>query len=263
MEKLKLNVTNLLIKENLISDYEEYYLNINDYSILFIKIVIFMNLISYCFYNNILLVILFFPFCIIFPFTQKEILKEKRNNKLLLEFKDFLSIIKSFLDASYSIENAFLLSIKELKMLYGENGMMVKELLEINNKVKMNKPVQIAFKEFADKTNIADIKDFSEVFVLIKNSGGNINKIIKDTINIINEKIDIQIQIKTMTTEKKFEQNIMNFMPFIIIIYLKMTSNKFLMPLYNSFSGIIIMSILFIIYLLSIYLSNKILDIKI
>lgn len=257
------NVEHLKIKENLISDYDIYYLSLEDLLTGALNVIIYMVLICIAFYNSITLLIIILPFAFVIPFFNKVNLIKNRKEKLLNEFKDFLRILKSFLEASYSVENAFALSIKELIMLHGKDSMMVKELKSIVSKLKLNKPIDQVFKQFADKTHMEDIIDFSEVFVISKLHGGNISKIIGNTINVINDKIEVKIEIDTVTASKRFEQKLMNLLPFLIIIYMNISSSSFLRPLYERLEGRILMTFALAVYFFSVHLSKKILNIEV
>lgn len=263
MENLSKNVRNLKTPEKLIYDYDEYYLNIKDFMELFFKFMFLTILISIAFYNSYVLIIVLLPICLIIPFYSKNDLIKKRKNILLNQFKDFLRTLQSFLDASYSIENCFYLSIKEVIMLHGKDSYMAVELEDMCKKIKINKPIEIVFKDFANKTKIDDIIDFSEVFIIAKKNGGNLNKNIKNTISIINDKIEVENDINLSTAEKQFEQNIMNLLPFLIIIYLNFTSQEFLYSLYHTILGRIIMTALLIVYFIAVSLSKKILTIEV
>lgn len=263
MENISSNVTHLRTRENLIYDYNVYYLTIEDLINGALNASIYSVLISIAFYNSIFVLFISIPIAIIFPFFMKDEYIKKRKDKLLLEFKDFLRILKSFLEASYSVENAFNLSIKELTMLHGKDSMMVKELKAIVSQLKLNKPIDIVFKKFADKTHVEDIIDFSEVFVIAKMHGGNVSKIIGNTINVINDKIEVKIEIETITASKRFEQKLMNLLPFLIIIYMNISSSSFLRPLYTSIEGRLLMTFALLIYFISIMFSKKILQIEV
>ena len=263
METISSNVEHLRIKENLISDYDVYYLTLEDVFKGVANALIYIVLICIAFYNSVTLLIILVPFAFVIPFFNKAELMKKRKEKLLNEFKDFLRILKSFLEASYSVENSFALSVKELTMLHGKDSMMVKELKSIVSKLKLNKPIDQVFKQFADKTHMEDIIDFSEVFIISKLHGGNISKIIGNTINVINDKIEVKIEIDTVTASKKFEQKMMNLLPFLIIIYMNISSSSFLRPLYTSLEGRLLMTFALVVYFFSIKLSKKILDIEV
>ena len=262
-EKVSSNVAHLRIRENLISDYDKYYLSLEDLLAGASNTLIYIVLISIAFYNSFTLLILAVPFAFIIPFFNKDEFIKKRKEKLLNEFKDFLRILKSFLEASYSVENAFMMSIKELMMLHDKDSMMVNELRNIVAKLKLNKPIDVVFKQFADKTHMEDIMDFSEVFVISKQHGGNISKIIGNTINVINDKIEVKIEIDTVTASKRFEQKLMNLLPFLIIIYMNISSSSFLKPLYTSLEGRLLMTFALAVYFFSVHLSKKILNIEV
>ena len=256
-------MAHLKIQENLISDYDVYYLNIEDLISSGLNALLYVVLISVAFYNSIVVLILLCPVAFIFPFFTKQDLIKKRKEKLLLEFKDFLRVLKTFLEASYSVENAFALSVKELMMLHGKDSMMVRELKSIVAQLKLNKPIDVVFAKFANKTHIEDIVDFSEVFTISKIHGGNISKIIGNTINVINDKIEVKIEIDTITASKKFEQKLMNLLPFLIIIYMNISSSSFLRPLYTTIEGRLLMTVALVVYFFSIKLSKKILEIEV
>ena len=148
-------------------------------------------------------------------------------------------------------------------MLYGEDSMMVNELKDMCKKINMNKPIELVFREFALKTKVDDILDFSDVLMITKRMGGNINKAIKNTISLVNDKFDIEIKIKTLTAQKQFEQSIMNLLPFFIIIYMNFSSRDYLKVLYTSIWGRLLMTILLLFYFLSIRISKKIIDIEV
>lgn len=263
METVSSNVEHLRIKENLVSDYDKYYLSLEDLLVGATNALVYIVLISIAFYNSVALLIVAVPVAFIIPFFNKDEYIKKRKEKLLNEFKDFLRILKSFLEASYSVENAFAMSIKELTMLHDKDSMMVKELKNIVAKLKLNKPIDVVFRQFADKTHMEDIIDFSEVFIISKLHGGNISKIIGNTINVINDKIEVKIEIDTVTASKRFEQKLMNLLPFLIIIYMNISSSSFLKPLYTSIEGRLLMTFALVVYFFSVNLSKKILNIEV
>ena len=263
MEKISLNVEHLRIKENLISDYNVYYLSIEDLITSAINVALYIVLISVAFYDSKILLVLLLPLSFVIPFFDKESFIKKRNEKLLNEFKDFLRVLKTFLEASYSVENAFALSARELSMLHGNESMMVKEIKSMVSQLKINKPIDVVFKKFAMKTHLEDIVDFSEVFTISKLHGGNISKIIGNTISVINDKIEVKIEIDTVTASKRFEQKLMNLLPFLIIIYMNISSSSFLRPLYTTIEGRLLMTFALVVYYFSVKISKKILEIEV
>lgn len=180
-----------------------------------------------------------------------------------MEFKDAIVILSSLLSAGYSLENSIKEAVGELSILYGKEALIVKEFQYIDKKQRMNIPVEALFYEFGRRSKIEDIKNFSNIIKIAKRSGGQLVSIIDHTSNILSEKIRIKEEIFTMTASKRFEQRIMNIFPIIIVIYINISSPGFFTNMYSTLAGRIIMSILLMIYILSIKLSEKILDIEV
>ena len=263
MEKVLLNVEHLRTKENLINDYDIYFLSVEDLITSAVNVALYIVLICVAFYDSKILLILLLPLSFVIPFFDKDSFIKKRKEKLLNEFKDFLRVLKTFLEASYSVENAFVLSARELSMLHGNESLMVKEIKSMVSQLKINKPIDVVFKKFAMKTHLEDIIDFSEVFTISKLHGGNISKIIGNTINVINDKIEVKIEIDTVTASKRFEQKLMNLLPFLIIIYMNISSSSFLRPLYTTIEGRLLMTFALVVYYFSVKISKKILEIEV
>ena len=83
------NVEHLRIKENLVSDYDRYYLSLEDLLVGATNALLYIVLISIAFYNSVALLIVATPFAFVVPFFNKDDYVKKRKEKLLNEFKDF------------------------------------------------------------------------------------------------------------------------------------------------------------------------------
>ena len=250
-------------QKNSLIDYRTYILTKKDFFIESLKALIFIALVSYAFYRSVLLFIILTPAIVIYPFLKRKDLLSKRKDKLLTEFKDAIYIISTFLSAGYSPENSFRNSINEIKYLHGDSSYIATEITNICMGLNIGKTIEQGLNNFATRADLPDIDDFCEVYNIASKKGYNLTKVINNTCEIIREKIQITQDILAMTAQKRYEQNIMSFVPFFIIIYLNLTSKGFLNTLYTTLLGRIIMTISLAIYILSYKISQKILDIKI
>lgn len=192
---------------------------------------------------------------------QNNILEQKQ--KLSQQFMDSLRSISTALLAGYSMENAWKEAQNEIGMLHGEDSLMYIELDEMNRAVKMSIPLEQTMKAFAERSGIEDIDSFSEIFSFAKRSGGNFVQIIDSTSYRMCEKYEIKREIEVMIASKKLEQKVMNVIPLIILGYLKITSIDYLSVLYGNILGALFMTICLMAYGLAIYISKKVLDIKV
>ena len=244
-------------------DYKKYDLSKKETFICILKSILAGAVAAWILYRSFYGMVSVFIFLPIFIRKEKENGYKCRKERLLTEFKDAMSGVAAALQAGYSMENAWRESEKEIRELYGENALFVNELQKINLAVGMNQPLEKLLYEFALRSDCEDILNFAEVFLYAKRSGGDFHKIICTTIEHISDKIEVEKEIQTVISSKKLEQKIMNIVPIAMLFYLNFTSGEFLAPLYKNGFGICIMSGCFLVYLLTVRLAEKIIDIRV
>lgn len=219
--------------------------------------------IIWLFYQNWYLVLFAAPLTLVYLNKMKISQKEKRKWELNLQFKDGIVSLSGSLNAGYSIENSFKEAVRDLTVLYGENSYIVREFTAIDAAVHLNRTVEEALADFADRSGVTDIRNFSEVFATAKRTGGDIIQIIKNTGDVISSRIEIIRDIRTMLAAKKMESRIMNVMPAGIIVYLQVFSPGFLQPLYHNVFGVAVMTVILTVYIGAVWLTQKIVSIEV
>lgn len=223
----------------------------------------YLALLSFVFYRNILVFLVFMPLGACYPVLIKRDLKKKRMEALAVQFKDAILSVASGLNAGYSVENAFAVSLDEVSRIYGKDSMIAGEIRLILYKTKMNRTFEEALEDFAVRSGLEDVKSFADVFLAARKSGGELMKIIARTAEIIGEKIRIQEDIMTATASKRMEQKIMSAIPILIVFYIEFTSPGFFDILYTTWTGRVIMTVCLLVYLGACRLSKMFLEITV
>lgn len=206
-------------------------------------------LINYCFYR---LWMAFFPLLIIgFKYYQKQKreLIHKKQEELRQQFKELLYLTVAGQKAGYSVENAFLKSYEDMASLYGEDSGICKILIYLQTGLQNHIPAPDLWKSLGETCGIVEIKEFSEVFAIAKESGGNMTTVMERTAEAIGSKAETQKEIETLLSAGRLEQKIMNIMPFLLILYMNVTSPGYFNGLYHSIQGMAIMTICLLVYL--------------
>ena len=172
-------------------------------------------------------------------------------------------ILSSLLNAGYSLENSIKEALVELRLLYAKDNLIIKEFEYINQLIYMNISVERAFDDLAYRSHSEDIRSFAKVLRIAKRSGGELESIISHTVGVIGDKVRIKEEIITMTTSKRFEQNVMNIFPLFIVLYIDISSPGFFNIMYTTIIGRVCMSIGLIVYLFAIYISKRLLNIEV
>lgn len=188
---------------------------------------------------------------------------QKRKNALAEQFKDCLQSVSTNMKAGYSAENAFKESRQDLIRLYGNQSFMVQELEHIVQGLQNNRNLENMLLDLGERSGVNEIQEFGEVFAIAKRSGGNMTEILLRTYSLIMEKMEIDCEIRILISEKRLEQRIMNLVPFLIIIYISITSPGFFDVLYHNAVGIVVMTVCLAVYLISYSLSSNIVNISV
>ncbi len=220
-----------------------------------------LALIAYVFYRSSVAFFLMLPLLLLYIVVERRRMAEKRKKDLMLQFRELMHAIIAGLQAGYSIENAFLHAYDDMRLLYGRNAQISRELQLINRELKNNVNLEDVLDDWAKRSHVQDITDFAEVFRIAKRSGGDLPGILHNAADLIGERIEVEREITTLIASKKMEQSIMNLVPFGIILYIDASSPGFFDPLYHNAFGIALMTVLLAVYAAAYLLARKILKI--
>lgn len=209
---------------------------------------------------------MFFLLLPAFTFYMKDWLKTYSHKKELEfrnQFKDSIQTMSAALKAGYSVENALRETYSDLKSLYKKDSRILKEYEQMIYKLNINRTAEQVLEEFSDSVNQEDVQNFITVFTAAKKSGGDSIAIIYNSVKIISEKIETEKEIQTLLASKIMEFKIMCVIPFCIICYLKLTFGEFLSVLYGNITGMIIMSICLLFYMIAYQMGKRIIHIEV
>jgi len=219
--------------------------------------------VSYLFYRSIVaFLVLLVGMKPYFGLVMKRLL-DRQQKELEMEFREAIMAVSASLSAGYSVENAFKEAVGDLINMYGTEAVIVCEFVNLAGRLSANETLESILADLADRSGLQDIQDFADVFITAKRSGGDLENIIRRTAYHIGDKVDVKRDIETVMSSKKTEQGVMNVIPFIIILYLNITSPGFLDPLYGNVSGVLIMTLCIVMYFAALYLSRKMMEIEV
>lgn len=190
------------------------------------------------------------PICVAFFLVmerrrQRE--KEKQREQQL--FAEFLGFLREALRVGYSLEKAVEEAKKGMLTTIKEEDPFLKEVLRVQRKMALGKPVEAAFSEWAKKAACEDIRDFCEVLFIAKRTGGAVRQAITNTERVIREKQETNRYVQSILRSREYEAKVMKAMPFAMLFYLRMFMPDFLAPLYHNTMGVTIMTVMLAVYL--------------
>ena len=239
-----------------------YKLRLSEILLLFSKAFLLQLALAYIFYRSIWGLI---PgaFAALYFFCQEAgNINRKKKHLVLEQFKSTLGAMQGSLEAGNSMERSLKSARLSLIEMYGEDIEMAKALGGLEKKLDVNIPLDTALSEMAELLDIREVYDFVEVITISMRTGGNTVRLIGDTAGRIVESIELEAELEVIVAAKKLEQKVMTFMPALIILFLKLTSDSFLDPLYKTGVGSLLMTMVVAGNVLADYLGRRIVDVK-
>ena len=190
----------------------------------------------------------------------REYLKRKRKERLLLQFKDLLEELTTSFSVGANTLEAFSDSLNDLVNIYGEDSYIVNEVRIICSGLANGIIVEELLADFAKRSDLEDVQSFADVFAVANRQGGNIKQIVAQTRNVINDKIEIEMEISSLLNSSKNEINILIVMPLVIVLALGSGSELSVSD--NSLTNVVVKLICLGIFGIAYILGKKITDVK-
>lgn len=232
----------------MIKDYRIYEFSKKETIICLIEGLALNAVISILFYNSFFAMLPGMVLVILYFKEKKRMLAQKRMRRMRMELKEFFNALIVALQTGRSIENAFAQGLKDLSGFLQEETEIVVEMKRICAGVGVGEPLEKLLLEFSERSHLEELEYFSEVFTVAKRSGGNMIAIMRNTIRMLQERMDAEEEIYTVIAEKQMEFYLMCVIPFGIIIYLRIGAGSLINSLYGNITGIVVMTVCLAIY---------------
>lgn len=191
----------------------------------------------------------------------RDYLKAKRMRNLLLQFRDMMESLSASYSVGKNTYDAFGDVCGDLIGIYGENADIVHEAKLIVNGCYNGKNLEELLNNFAKRSHLEDVESFATIFEVSSRYGGDLKKVMGETREIINDKIEIEMEIQTLLTANKNELNIMIVMPFLIMLMLNGMGDMSLVQ--NTPVNIAVKCAALLLFAVAYVMGRKIVDIKI
>lgn len=173
----------------------------------------------------------------------RKMLIEKRKSQLAAEFKDMLYSISSSVTAGRHLGEAIRESEKAVSLIYGENSVLA---LEIKNMCRImsetNCSGETVFADFANRCRVNAVADFSDMCMICRITGGDMDRMIYKTVLMLTQNIELNKEKEVMLSQKKTESVILAAMPVIVTGLINITSPDYMDAMYTTFFGRLVMT---------------------
>lgn len=197
---------------------------------------------------------------IFFPMVTETKCK-KRKTILAKQFREFLSSMNSSISSGSNVNMAIQTACEDMENQFGKDAFISVEVQEMKLGMENNISLYTTMKNFAERSGIEDISDFSNVFEICFQKGGDLHKVIRNCYDMMGNKMIIEEEIQTMMTSNKTQQSVMSVVPIGIIAFLRFSSSSFAAS-FTTPNGVLTMTIAIGIFIAAFKYGRKIIDVK-
>jgi len=187
---------------------------------------------------------------------------KKRTLKLQVQFFDLLEAMSVAMRAGNPMLRSLQSAREDLLLIYPQSSDIIKELDIIIGRFNNAVPLSVAFSDLAERSGLEDIKSFASIYATIEGKSGRADEIVRQTQQIIADKMEIEMEIDTLMTAAKSEVNIMLLMPLVILGVIGYAGAGFMDAIYTTGAGRTVSTGGLIVLILSFIMARKFSNIK-
>jgi len=185
--------------------------------------------------QNVIFVLLIAGLAALIPYFWMVRSQRKRQNRLLEQLADTLSILASSLRAGYS----FLQALDTVSKEIGEPS--ASEFQRVVAEIRLGRPIDDALAAMAMRIKSEDLKWAVIAINIQRQVGGNLAEVLDIVANTVRERAYIRRQVNVLSAEGKLSVAILASLPFGILMYLTIVNPDYVRPLFTTTAGIILL----------------------
>ena len=182
--------------------------------------------------------------------------KISRGKKLNNQLPEALSILSNGLRAGLSFTQSMLVAGKEME------DPIAYEFNKIVRDNSLGKPIDEALSDFSKRTEDEDIDIFVTAILIQRQVGGNLSEILDVLANTIRDRIKLRGDIKTITAQSKMSAIVVGSIPFVLVFILNLINPEFMLPLFNTLIGNILIGVVLTMQTVGVLILMKIIKVK-
>ena len=187
----------------------------------------------------------------------------RRLARLRVQFFDMLEAMSVAMRAGNPPLKALESARKDLAMIYAEGSDILRELDVIMQRFHNAIPLSEAFSDFARRSGLEDAASFASIYATIEGKSSRADEIVRETQQIISDKMEIEMEIDTLMTAAKSEVNIMLVMPLVILAVIGYAGAGFMAAIYTTRLGRLVATGGLIVFIISFLMARKFSSVRI
>jgi tight adherence protein B len=184
--------------------------------------------------QNIVFVLMIAALVAFIPYIWLLRSRRKRQNAMIDQLADTLSVLASSLRAGYS----FLQALDTVSKEIGEPS--AGEFQRVVAEIRLGRPVEEALIAMAIRVGSDDLKWAVIAINVQRQVGGNLAEVLDIVANTVRERAYVRRQVQVLSAEGRLSVAILSALPPLILLYIAIVNPDYIQPLFNTTPGLTI-----------------------
>jgi len=185
--------------------------------------------------QNVMFVLLIAAGAALIPWVWMARSHSKRQQQMIDQLADTLSILASSLRAGYS----FLQALDTVSKEIGEPS--ASEFSRVVAEIRLGRPIDESLMAMAERVGSQDLKWAVIAVNIQRQVGGNLAEVLDIVANTVRERGYIHRQIRVLSAEGRLSMYILAALPFLMAIYISIVNPTYIRLLFTTFFGILLL----------------------
>lgn len=190
----------------------------------------------------------------------------QRKKEILLQQRQFLHFLQSLsasIESGRSMEEGMEESLQRLKDQKAKETDFLRDMEKAISDRKKSREADIHLLEkIAEESVLEDLKDFVRSYGICRKTGGDMERAIGLTCQVISEKMKLQQELQVLSAQKRMEARLISIMPLLILLFLRLTAPDYIAPLYETGAGRVLMTFSILIIGAGYYWTGRIMEVR-
>ena len=191
------------------------------------------------------------------PDVVVNITKNNRIKQLNSQLPDALSTLSNGLRAGFSFTQSMTVAANEL------DSPIKDEFARIVRDNSIGKTLDEALIDFSERTDDEDVDMLVTALIIQRKVGGNLAEILDTIGDTIRDRMRIRGEVKTLTAQGRMSAIIISLLPFGVALFIFIVNPAYIMELFQSTFGIIMVVAALVMQVLGMYVIMKMANIEI
>lgn len=183
--------------------------------------------------------------------------KKRRTQKIKNEMLRAVIIMNNAFKAGKSTLQAVSIASRDLPQP------IAREFEKIYQDMSYGLSVDVAFQRFAKRVKLEEANYIASVLTILNKTGGNIINVFSSIEKTLFDKKKLEEDLKNSTAASNLVVKVLMVIPILFVVVLYVVSPDYFNPLFESALGYMVLFIAWLMFVIYIYLLNKIMKVKV